>query len=250
MVLKLRWMGILLGIVSTLPLTACNRAEDGDDGSDILARSAGTLSTSCTLSAENSDLFPDASGATLKFTGTPRYPMKVEVKGQGLSLTAGRKEIQKGSSATQIQGKKNGYWWVLSMKTSSGKLTGGSLVFTKGEASDTFKLRDCSDEGTSSSRSARSSATSSSGSVSTASSSGSAGTTGESSAGSGNAVRINCSSEVWWPHKCRQKSVISAARLVSQKSTSPCDEGVTWGVKGDYLWVSDGCRADFEIVLE
>jgi hypothetical protein len=39
------------------------------------------------------------------------------------------------------------------------------------------------------------------------------------------------------------------ARLVKQKSDSPCIEGQTWGQRGDRLWVDRGCRAKFEVVF-
>jgi hypothetical protein len=38
------------------------------------------------------------------------------------------------------------------------------------------------------------------------------------------------------------------ARLVKQKSDSPCVEGRSWGQRGDRVWVDRGCRARFEVV--
>lgn len=39
-------------------------------------------------------------------------------------------------------------------------------------------------------------------------------------------------------------------RIVRQLSHSPCTAGRTWGVERDGVWVSDGCRAEFEVGSE
>jgi Protein of unknown function (DUF3011) len=36
------------------------------------------------------------------------------------------------------------------------------------------------------------------------------------------------------------------ARLVNQRSGSPCVQGQTWGISGNSVWVDRGCRADFQ----
>lgn len=35
--------------------------------------------------------------------------------------------------------------------------------------------------------------------------------------------------------------------LISQRSSSPCIEGSTWGIARNGIWVSRGCRADFRV---
>ena len=45
-----------------------------------------------------------------------------------------------------------------------------------------------------------------------------------------------------------QLPVDGRARLVKQKSDSPCVEGRSWGQRGDRVWVDRGCRARFEVV--
>jgi len=45
-----------------------------------------------------------------------------------------------------------------------------------------------------------------------------------------------------------QLPVDGRARLVKQKSDSPCVEGRSWGQRGDRVWVDRGCRAKFEVV--
>ena len=45
-----------------------------------------------------------------------------------------------------------------------------------------------------------------------------------------------------------QLPVDGRARLVKQKSDSPCVEGRSWGQRGDRVWVDRGCRAVFEVV--
>jgi len=36
-------------------------------------------------------------------------------------------------------------------------------------------------------------------------------------------------------------------RLERQLSRRECVEGSTWGVRGEHIWVDDGCRADFHV---
>ena len=35
--------------------------------------------------------------------------------------------------------------------------------------------------------------------------------------------------------------------VYKQRSSSPCTHGRSWGVKGDRVWVEDGCRAEFAV---
>jgi hypothetical protein len=64
----------------------------------------------------------------------------------------------------------------------------------------------------------------------------------------GNLFEFNCSSTESKYREC-QLPVDGRARLVKQKSDSPCIEGQTWGQRGDRLWVDRGCRAKFEVVF-
>jgi hypothetical protein len=66
--------------------------------------------------------------------------------------------------------------------------------------------------------------------------------------GTGNLFEFNCSSTESKYREC-QLPVDGRARLIRQKSDSPCIEGQTWGQRGDRLWVDRGCRAKFEVVF-
>jgi hypothetical protein len=39
----------------------------------------------------------------------------------------------------------------------------------------------------------------------------------------------------------------STARLVLQRSEAPCRLNRTYGIESSYVWVSNGCRAMFEV---
>jgi hypothetical protein len=71
---------------------------------------------------------------------------------------------------------------------------------------------------------------------------------GSSTGNAGNLFEFNCSSTESKYREC-QLPVDGRARLVKQKSDSPCIEGQTWGQRGDRLWVDRGCRAKFEVVF-
>lgn len=57
---------------------------------------------------------------------------------------------------------------------------------------------------------------------------------------------ITCESLAPYPGRCRVPEG-SQVRLLEQISRSPCRENSTWGVRRDYVWVSDGCRARFAV---
>ena len=58
---------------------------------------------------------------------------------------------------------------------------------------------------------------------------------------------MNCSSNDMKRHFCNMGR-FNDARLVNQKSGSPCVRGRTWGIQGNSVWVDRGCRADFQLV--
>jgi hypothetical protein len=58
---------------------------------------------------------------------------------------------------------------------------------------------------------------------------------------------ITCSSNDMKRHFC-DIGRRNDARLVNQRSGSPCVRGDTWGIQGNSIWVDRGCRADFEII--
>ena len=60
---------------------------------------------------------------------------------------------------------------------------------------------------------------------------------------------IQCSSDQNRPNECRVDGLIQDARLSRQLSRSQCVEGRSWGVRGNGLWVTDGCRGEFRVRL-
>ncbi len=58
---------------------------------------------------------------------------------------------------------------------------------------------------------------------------------------------ITCSSNDGRRHYC-DMGRSNDARMVRQRSGSPCVRGRTWGVQGRSIWVDQGCRADFRPV--
>lgn len=57
---------------------------------------------------------------------------------------------------------------------------------------------------------------------------------------------IDCDSNDKRQRRCGV-TIRQDARLVRQKSGSPCIEGQTWGWNRDGVWVSNGCRAQFQV---
>ena len=61
--------------------------------------------------------------------------------------------------------------------------------------------------------------------------------------GNGDGRTVRCDSN---DNRYRQCAIDGrGARLVRQYSKSPCVEGRTWGVGRGFVWVTDGCRAEF-----
>ena len=58
------------------------------------------------------------------------------------------------------------------------------------------------------------------------------------------AETISCSSDDGKRHYCSANGP-GRARLVQQRSDSPCREGYSWGSDNRGIWVDHGCRAEF-----
>jgi hypothetical protein len=58
------------------------------------------------------------------------------------------------------------------------------------------------------------------------------------------AQTFSCSSDDGKRHYCSDNGP-GRARLVQQRSESPCREGYSWGSDSRGVWVDHGCRADF-----
>ena len=56
---------------------------------------------------------------------------------------------------------------------------------------------------------------------------------------------VSCSSGDMHLHTC-SVGPNNGIRLVRQRSDSPCEQGRSYGVRGDQIWVDHGCRAEFE----
>ena len=61
------------------------------------------------------------------------------------------------------------------------------------------------------------------------------------------AEQITCESHGSRADACGTVQPGSTVRLVRQLSNSPCIEGRTWGSGDDSIWVSNGCRAVFDV---
>ena len=65
--------------------------------------------------------------------------------------------------------------------------------------------------------------------------------------GGANARMVRCESWNRDYQECRQPRRIMTARLVRQISGASCIQGHSWGFQGPVLWVSNGCRAQFQV---
>jgi hypothetical protein len=61
------------------------------------------------------------------------------------------------------------------------------------------------------------------------------------------ADQITCESKGDRPESCSTFQAGSQVRMVRQISGSPCVEGRSWGVDQSSIWVSNGCRAVFDV---
>ncbi|MCA1715202.1 MAG: DUF3011 domain-containing protein, partial [Gammaproteobacteria bacterium] len=64
--------------------------------------------------------------------------------------------------------------------------------------------------------------------------------------GYGNGQIVRCESSDGRTRRC-PVNTRGGVRLIRQLSRSACIEGRTWGRDRAGLWVSNGCRADFEV---
>jgi Protein of unknown function (DUF3011) len=64
--------------------------------------------------------------------------------------------------------------------------------------------------------------------------------------GGGANMTFDCASNDGKYREC-QLPVDGRARLVKRYSRAPCTENQSWGQRGDRVWVSNGCRARFEV---
>lgn len=64
--------------------------------------------------------------------------------------------------------------------------------------------------------------------------------------GYGMPLRFSCASDDGRPRTCNAPAR-GEIRLVRQHSRSPCIEGQTWGAERRGVWVSGGCRGEFEV---
>jgi hypothetical protein len=58
--------------------------------------------------------------------------------------------------------------------------------------------------------------------------------------------RVRCESRDYRERFCRTDTY-GGVRLVRQIGDASCRQGRTWGTRQDGIWVSNGCRADFEV---
>lgn len=61
---------------------------------------------------------------------------------------------------------------------------------------------------------------------------------------------IRCESSNGLTNSCSVRLRDAPVRLYRQLSSFPCKQGKTWGVRRNEIWVSRGCRADFELGQE
>ena len=59
--------------------------------------------------------------------------------------------------------------------------------------------------------------------------------------------RLNCKSKRFKPNTCRVAGAIQSLKLRKQKSESACTLGISYGYRGESIWVSQGCEANFEV---
>lgn len=64
--------------------------------------------------------------------------------------------------------------------------------------------------------------------------------------GSGGSMTFNCASKDGRYKEC-QTPVNGRVELRQRWSDARCQEGYSWGVKGDRVWVDHGCRAEFQV---
>jgi hypothetical protein len=61
------------------------------------------------------------------------------------------------------------------------------------------------------------------------------------------AEQLTCESHGGRTETCGSVRAGSSITMIDQISSSPCIEGRTWGADNGSIWVSDGCRAVFDV---
>jgi hypothetical protein len=62
-------------------------------------------------------------------------------------------------------------------------------------------------------------------------------------------LELHCASSRHRYAQCVLPSVAIKARVLRRVSQARCDEGRSFGTRGNVLWVHHGCRADFEVFV-
>ncbi len=60
---------------------------------------------------------------------------------------------------------------------------------------------------------------------------------------------VRCESRNFRLNVCNTRGRVIQARVARRISNRPCIQGLSWGVRGGNLWVSNGCRADFAVLI-
>ncbi|HVE51697.1 MAG TPA: DUF3011 domain-containing protein [Casimicrobiaceae bacterium] len=58
---------------------------------------------------------------------------------------------------------------------------------------------------------------------------------------------ITCESRDYRQEFCQIPDGVDNVTMVRQRSRAPCVQGQSWGWRGNGIWVSNGCEADFEV---
>ncbi|MGG7564784.1 DUF3011 domain-containing protein [Rhodovulum sp. DZ06] len=61
---------------------------------------------------------------------------------------------------------------------------------------------------------------------------------------------LTCNSSDFGEKLCPAGGRVRSAVLIDQRSRARCIEGASWGVRGDSVWVSQGCRAAFRVIVD
>lgn len=67
--------------------------------------------------------------------------------------------------------------------------------------------------------------------------------------GGGGTQRLTCESNQNRRQSCSANGTIRSVRLTRRLSSSSCTEGRSWGWTSRAVWVTDGCRAEFEVTM-
>ena len=58
---------------------------------------------------------------------------------------------------------------------------------------------------------------------------------------------MRCESRNYGHNFCASDGRVVSASVLRQRSSAPCILGRTWGWRGNGIWVSDGCEAEFAV---